>query len=430
MQIKVSSNETLLEKIKLKTWLRDSLLLLRDGLILWENPVWALLFSFLVYWLLAVTNGPIQLPSVTPYYNFLADAFLHGQLNLRLLPPSIHDLVVFEGRYYLYWPPFPAILIMPLIALFGVGFSDILFTLVAGALNVFLVAHILRSANQQQLIHLSAVQRALMVLFFALGTVHITLAPYGRVWYTGQVVGFLCLALAYLLALRLEGWKAFLFTGLAIACAFLTRNHLLFAGLWPAVVLLKKHAATGWRRTLYYTLVGLLPVLLAFGSLAAYNYLRFGSAIEVGLNYHLMDRVFLQDYQKYGAFHPHYFATNFYYQYLAYPFPVRPETYMGGSLFLLSPVFLAAVWGIRSGRPRWSVLALVLTILLVNLPILFLMGTGWIQFGPRYTLDFSLPLMLLTALGLRNWPAWVLGILVIISLIHYVSGAIILMDVM
>jgi hypothetical protein len=50
------------------------------------------------------------------------------------------------------------------------------------------------------------------------------------------------------------------------------------------------------------------------------------------------------------------------------------------------------------------------------------MGTGWVQFGPRYTLDFTVPLLLLTAIGLRRWPINVIMLLLLISIMHYILG--------
>jgi hypothetical protein len=52
------------------------------------------------------------------------------------------------------------------------------------------------------------------------------------------------------------------------------------------------------------------------------------------------------------------------------------------------------------------------------------MGTGWLQFGPRYTLDYHIPLLLLTARGMRSWPTWLIVLLVVISICHYLAGAV------
>ena len=380
------------------------------------------MLALVLYGMLAVEHGQLWTATQDAYFNYLADAFLHGQFHLRLIPPDTHDLSLFAGRYYLYWSPFPAIVLMPFVAAFGVRFSDILFNLGIAALNVALVALLLRQVCRQRLIRLCRSKRGLLVLFFAFGTVHLMLAPFGRVWFTGQLIGFCCVALAYLATLSLRNQAAFMLTGLAIAGALMTRNHLVFAGLWPAAYLLRQHWGVGRRRLLSYTLLGLLPIVAAIVLLGLYNWFRFGSAFDNGLDYHVMHAIFVSDYRRYGAFSLHYVPTNLFYQYLAYPFPLRGTSLMGGSLFLLSPVFFAALWGSVVGRPRWSVSALLGTILLVATPILLLMGTGWMQFGPRYTLDFTVPLLLLTAIGVRRWPLWIAASLTVVSIVHYVVG--------
>jgi hypothetical protein len=50
------------------------------------------------------------------------------------------------------------------------------------------------------------------------------------------------------------------------------------------------------------------------------------------------------------------------------------------------------------------------------------MGTGWVQWGPRYTLDFTVPLLLLTATGIRSLPAKLLILLLAFSVFHYFIG--------
>jgi hypothetical protein len=393
-----------------------------QALLLWESPWWSAGLALAVYTGLAFQHGSPWAVSIVAYYNYLADAFLHGQLHLRLMPPLLNDLVDFGGHYYLYWPPMPAIALMPFVAMFGVGFSDVAFTLGLAAINVSLVALVLQAAGDCGVIELSPLERACLVLFFALGTVHITLSPFGRVWHTGQLLGFMCVGLAYLAALRLHNSAAFLATGLALGGAVLTRNHLLFAGLWPAYHLWRTHRALGTRRWLIYAGLGIGPILLSLASLALYNWTRFGSPTQVGLDYHRMSPLFIEDYRRYGPFNLHYVPTNFFYQYLAYPFPFRSETWLGGSLFLLSPVFLAAFWSLSVPWARNEAAMLALTIALVNVPILLLMGTGWVQFGPRYTLDFTWPLLLLTAIGLRRWPLWLLSLLTLISIIQFLHG--------
>jgi hypothetical protein len=391
-------------------------------LLVCEHPLWSALLAMAVYTAIAAHYGPLWHASSYAYFNYLADAFNHGQLSLRQLPPTTHDLSVLDGRYYLYWPPFPAVLLQPFVAIFGIQFSDILFTIGIAGLNVVLVALLLRRACARDVIELNAMQRAILVLFVALGTVHLTLAPYGRVWFTAQLIGFGAIALAYLAALSLRGTAAFVCAGLAMAAALTTRNHLALAGLWPAWYLLAQHRQLGRRRVLVYVLAGLTPVILAIGLLGVYNAARFGSFTDTGLAYHQMAAFFAAGYQQYGVFSLHYVPTNFYYQFIAYPFPVDDWSFLGGSLFLLSPVFFGALWGVVVGTPRLSTALLSITVVLVAIPIMLLMGTGWVTWGPRYTLDFTVPLLLLTALGIRRWPRSMLLLLTAISIIQYLVG--------
>jgi hypothetical protein len=168
----------------------------------------------------------------------------------------------------------------------------------------------------------------------------------------------------------------------------------------------------------------MLPVAAAAGLFGLYNWLRFGNPVDNGIAYHQMAEMFAADYQQYGYFSLHYIPQNVFYQYLAYPLPYSARTLLGGGLFWLSPLFIAAFAGLWRGQPRWSARALALTIGLVATPILLLMGTGWEQYGPRYTLDFTFPLLLLTAMGMQRWPPRVVRLLVLLSILQYAIGLI------
>jgi len=95
---------------------------------------------------------------------------------------------------------------------------------------------------------------------------------------------------------------------------------------------------------------------------------------------------------------------------------------MGGSLFLLSPLYFAVFWAFKSRTQYTSKIVLSISITLTNIPILLLMGTGWVQFGPRYSLDFVVPMLILTAMGIKSWPNRIIALLVLVSIIHYFVG--------
>ena len=170
-----------------------------------DRPLFSGLVALLVYALYAPLRGGFLHASHNAYYNYLADAFLHGQLHLRVIPPSTHDLTLFHGQYFLYWAPMPSILMLPFVALFGPTVTDSIISIGIGAANVALMAALLRAANRRNIIRLSQPRRALLVLFFAFGTVHFTLAPYANVWSSDELVGCFFVLLAYLAAIELSG---------------------------------------------------------------------------------------------------------------------------------------------------------------------------------------------------------------------------------
>ena len=398
----------------------------------WSSPVGSGLTALVVYGLLAAIFDPRHLgQSIAPYFLYLADAFLHGQLALRVCPPNIADLVFYHSQIYLYWPPFPAVLFMPLVAVLGLHFSDTPVNLLIGALDVALVSLLLKEMKVRGVVELSEVKRAWLAFFFAFGTVHITLAVRASVWYTAEVIAFALVAATYLVALRFPGWRGSLAAGFLAGCAFLTRNPEVFAVIWAAWYIVAREWKMNRKGLPAAVLAGALPALSSLGLFMLYNYARFGSPTNVGLDYHNMAELFRPDYARYGAFSFHYLPTNLYYYFVAFPylalFGGHPELFwMGGSLFLMSPVFLFAVVGVvRSWRTHGFALAISCVAGLV--PALLLMGTGWVQFGPRYTLDITVPLLVATAIGVRNLSTGVLEQLTLYSVLVYLPGTMLLL---
>ncbi len=393
---------------------------------LFESPWKASLTAGLIFITVSLVTGKIFQQSDYPYFNYLADAFLHGQTWLRRIPPLTKDLSFFNGRYYLYWGPFPAIMLIPFVAVFGVQFNDVLFTIMIGMLNVGLVAYLLRVTCRVGLLRLTETQRAILSFFFALGTVHFTLPPFGKVWMTASLIGFTCTLLAYLAVFTLKGYKAWFYTGLALSGAMLTRSNLVFTGLFPLIYLLYQQKPLN-KRVIFNIFLGGLPLILSLGSFLFYNHIRFGSPFDIGVNYNVMHNFYQADFKRYGVFNFHYMPVNIYYQYVFYPFPIRQESLMGGSLFLLSPLFFSSFFALWKPRNKLYIAGLCMSILITNIPIILIIGTGWTQFGPRYTLDFTVPLLLLTGLGVEKWNSRILFILAVISIFHYLIGVILCM---
>jgi len=102
------------------------------------------------------------------HYIYLADAMLHGTLDVGSvgMPDFYQDVVTIGDARYLPFPPGPAIILMPFVAIWGTGFSQIYFSMALGALNVVLFWYLLG------LLNVSRTTKLLLVPFFAFGTVH------------------------------------------------------------------------------------------------------------------------------------------------------------------------------------------------------------------------------------------------------------------
>jgi hypothetical protein len=356
------------------------------------------------------------------YFNWLADAFLHGQFHLRLEPPDTRDLIAYGDQLYLYWPPFPAVLFLPLVALFGVGLSDVIYTAVLGAFTVACVAWLLQALDRSGVAPLDAARRAILVLTMAFGSVVLILAPFGTVWFTAQIIGWGCVLLAAIAAFSLRGPWGYLLVGLALACALATRNGLVFNGVWIAYYLLWRDRHEPLRQRALSVLAGLAPALIALLLLGWYNAARFGSPLETGLRWHQEAEIFAGDFERYGVFNLHYLPTNLRYQFLNYT-AFSDERWLGGGLFWMTPVLLGAFGGLWVGRRSGLTWAMLVGCVLVYVPIGLLMGTGYLTFGPRYLLDLMVPLLILTARGIRRWPLWLLLVLALIGLATYAYGS-------
>lgn len=381
----------------------------------------------LVAYLLRIAVTPIGFGHTdVAYFNLLADALLHGQLHLRLPPEATVDLVYYHDKIYLYWSPLPAILLMPLVALFGVAVSDTLYTAIIGALTIALVARILGALHSAGIAPLSRERRGLLVTTIAFGSVVVILATRGTVWTTAQIIGWCCVLCATLAALAVRGHWGYFLAGLALACGTATRTGLLFNGLWLAYYLLRRDWQHPSIRRAAAIAAGLTPVVFGLGLLGWYNAARFGgNPLETGIAWHNMSDQFRDDFARYGAFNLHYLPTNLYHHFLAPPMTLSQKG-TGGGFFWMTPVLIGGLYAIWRDRRDPLTWALVLSCLLVYIPIGLVMGTGYL-FGPRYLLDLLVPLVVLTARGIRDWRPDVLRLLLIVSMTTYVLGSALLL---
>lgn len=369
----------------------------------------------------AVSSGSMLAhQSLAPHFVYQADAFLHGQLALRGRPPNLNDWVLQDGRWYVSFPPFPAVLMMPFVAVWGLGLNDVWFTLCFAALNVALFYRLLRRVQPDR----AEWEHAAFALILGFGTLAWSCGIRGEVWFTAETVG-VTLTLLYLHA-SLQARHPLL-AGLAVACAAITRTPLAFSAVFflfealsadrPVEARTLRDAAR-WRQALPRLLPYAAAIVAVAIPMAWANQVRFGSFGEFGHSHLYANRV-NQQIQQYGLFHYAFLERNLHAAFTRLPqiefHPLKVGfSGEGMSILVTTPLFLYLLW--PREKPRLH-RALWITTALVAVPGFFYQNSGWFQFGFRFSLDYTPYLLLLLALGGRRftrvfWAAALAGVLV------------------
>ncbi|MFL5675182.1 MAG: hypothetical protein ACJ779_09255 [Chloroflexota bacterium] len=331
---------------------------------------------------------------------YLADAFLHGRTWLTF-QPGPWDVINVDGRFYVPFAPFPAVALMPLVALIGAATADHIETGVNALLaagGVGLCWMLLGRIGVQRII-----DRLWLTILFALSTQILWVTTRGGVWHTGHLIAtiltFACLVEVFG---RQRAWLIGLFAGFA----FLTRAPLAFAipfyalMLDPRPALPSAEVAGGYIRSTmssarlrgWFLLgLGVLPSIIAF---FAYNQVRFGTPLESGYALASLPP-FLEAQRALGLFSLAHVPMNIdlFLLHLPKPIPAFPffkPDGLGMSVLITSPGLLFASqadW--RQRRSLWLLGATIA----VLIPTLLYYGGGWLQYGFRYFLD-SVPFVI------------------------------------
>ncbi len=382
------------------------------------------------------------------YYNHLTDAFLHGQIALRVEPPAKllaledpydqaqysavkplppHDMSLFEGRYYVYWGPTPALtLFLPArLLLFGHDLSERAAIVIFSFAGLLVSLALLRYAARRFLPYTRRWMLAMGGLALATGTTALYNLRRPTIYEVALSAGFcFTMAGAYLL---LRGaleerhrWRRLAGASACLGLAAGARPTLALNGLLAVAVLvfLLRSGALPSRATRWRAVLALLGPLSVAGLLMlAYNAARFGSPSQFGLIYQLNQ---FDPFPPDGGI-PHFVPGLFMYLLappllnLNFPFvhlpppPDYPGTlppgynleHVGGLLPMVPIVLLALVAlpvALRSAAPTLRGLGAVMATGLVAGGLVLLAISASIYAGTmRYGMDF-VPLILVSAL--------------------------------
>ena len=385
----------------------------------------------------AAVAGPDRLVRHTPFNHFalLADAWLHGRQDLPNGPPPYtqnNDFVAYQGKTYISFPPFPAMLMLPLVKLAGSAedFRDGQFVIwlsgIAPAV-LFLVLEKLRRTSRSSR---SEFANLALAFLFAFGTVYFFTAVEGTVWFAALVIAAALQALYLLAALDAEHPAL---AGLAMACMYLTRPPMLLTAVLFGLEALRVSTRRGWPtegtwagrakdllasldvRALagrYATFAA--PILAAFAFVAWTNFTRYGRATPFFFDHELLSVAWRGRMMKWGGmFSYHFLGKNLGVMLTSLPWlPPRGEEAVFGALFKINehglalwfttPLYLWIFWPARfeTSDRKWLYVVVAISAALPALMGLLYQNTGWRQFGYRFSNDYAL--LRLHALGARR----------------------------
>jgi len=383
----------------------------------------------------------------TPYnhYALLADSWLHGRLDMRGPPPPYaggNDFAKHGDKWYVSFPPFPAVWLMPWVKLGGVvenvrDGQAFLWLAGVGPAGLWLVLERLRRREYSQR---SEPTNFILASLFALGTVYWFTAVQGTVWFAAHVVA---VALgAFLLLASIEARNPVV-AGLLLGFAFLTRPNMLpmglvfvaeafrmsLAGGFPSVrggrlsLVYETLRALRWKSFLWKLTLFSIPLAAILALSLLHNHARFGNPFEFGHEHLAIG--WRARIDKWGLFSYHYLARNLSVVLAGLPFISKVPSGLqinvhGLALWVTTPFYLWLLWPKKGG---WLVVVLTITAAAVALPGLLYQNTGWMQFGYRFSNDFALMLFVLLALGGRRF-GWLFRIAALLAVVINGFGAV------
>lgn len=409
--------------------------------------LWPLGIYLIVTGLYALTLGPRVLEtSPDNHYAYLAQSWLEGQLHHSGNPPGTNDWACFDQealdnpeldgfcpnnrwrfgderyRWYVSFPPLPAAVILPAVALFGVDVPDRLFWVFIAGFGPMLLFLLLQRMSREGKSDRSRRENLLLTVLFAFGTVFFFTAVQGTVWFSAHVVATSLLMLYLWFG---QDCRRPVLAGAMLGLAFLTRPTTALLCLFFAVEILRTqrrqgaHVFTGdaspygqilpwlkgvdWPKALRTGALFAAPIL-AVGALAmAHNQARFGNPFEFGHTY--LQIRWRGRIETWGLFNYHFFAKNLSVYLAGLPWLSAEAPYVmvsrhGLALWFTTPALLLALWPKRLTAPMIALWCAIVPVALLNLSY---QNSGWVQFGYRFALDYMPLLFVLLALGKRRF---------------------------
>lgn len=327
-----------------------------------------------------------------------AAAFLRGQVALD--HPGL-DTALYKGRSYVPFPPGPALLFLPVVALFGERTSVApAVCLFLTLLNIATLVSILKRLEIRAGLHFWLV----LAFFFGSGYWYVLAFSEG-VWFSESLVAVTALLLAIRESMtRRRGWVL----GLCLGVAFLSRQVTILATPFIGLTAWEGRRHDPDARGLRWLASFAMPLAISVAMYLGFNAIRFDHYWDAGYRYLPLDGYELARRDRYGLFSLAYVPVNLFHLLLhgftlGFDSPDRltnPQAdWFGTALPAASPFVLLAFFAPAKTAFNKAIWATVALMAFVH-SMYYVSGAGQLNWQ-RYALDYWPMLFILIALGLQ-----------------------------
>ncbi|MEG1560057.1 MAG: hypothetical protein RRY79_03875 [Clostridia bacterium] len=310
------------------------------------------------------------------------------------------ELAIFNGKYYVSFPPLPSVLMLPLTFIFGYNTPNNFVNACYCIISAVFAYKCLRHTGVKD------VTSAFIAMFVVWGANTFWMSTSGGVWFQAQQLNMLFCLASIFCVLKNKRVLAYLLLALAVGCRPLS---LLYFPVLFIVFFIQDYSENkelGIFKNICKQLPCLIAPILIGASYMLYNYARFGNPLEFGHNY-LPEFTESQN----GQFSFSYLGQNLYNLFIrpieiTGDFRLKFPWFNGFWFYIANPIFLLmAVYIIRDIiKKRFKTTQLIIVLMMaLNIILLCMHKTlgGW-QFGARYTCDL-IPFAFFYIIMQRKW---------------------------
>ena len=231
-----------------------------------------------VYGLIYLFSGDffVAAPNAYNSYSRQALAWLSGRLDLPENVPWL-ELAVFDGRYFVSFPPFPSLVLLPFVLFFGINTPD---NFIAFIISICSLVYAYKLGSK---ILKNEVYAGFMSLFLILGTNYLHISLWGSVWYIAQNMAFLFTLMAFYYSVSDNKKHAVIALFLFCAAMGCRPFNVLYLPVVLYMIYLRED--TAFIAYIKKLLVYSIPAFILGGFYMWLNYARFGNIFEFGHNY-------------------------------------------------------------------------------------------------------------------------------------------------